>query len=82
MAAGFLSEPGTEYGPCKEACEHTDCALIRKFATTPCRICEEPIGYNRRFFDSKRDGTVHEACLITELAVRPGSVDSFVEVTR
>ena len=82
MAAGFLSKPGTEYGPCDPICGHTDCAQTRQMANTPCRICGEPIGYERRFFDSKRDGIVHEVCLVTELAAKPSFVDGFIEVTQ
>ncbi len=50
MAAGVLAPPGTEYGPCEQACEHTDCRATREEAATPCSICQEPIGYGQRFY--------------------------------
>lgn len=71
MAAGALSAPGTEYGPCETECRHTDCAASRREAAEVCDECHEPIGYERRFFienpwpagasvPSKR--YVHESC--------------------
>lgn len=51
MAAGILSSPGTKYGPCNEPCEHRDCNLTRQMAETKCAICNEPVGYEKRFYD-------------------------------
>lgn len=65
MAAGALSAPGTQYGPCVEPCEHTDCASTRELAEKVCSHCEEPIGYDRNFY---QDGTwtvlTHQICAI------------------
>lgn len=51
MAAGSLAEPGAEYGPCAEDCEHTDCEATRNQAKSECVTCFEEIGYGRLFFD-------------------------------
>lgn len=61
MAAGVLAKPGTEFGPCAEPCQHTDCAGTRRIATTVCRFCNKEIGYDRRFYND--EGYVHTACL-------------------
>lgn len=50
MAAGILAAPGTEYGPCEGECQHTDCAATRSTATAECIHCDEPIGYDTRFY--------------------------------
>lgn len=50
MAAGHLSPPGTEWGPCEQECQHRDCAQTRRMAGMACRICGETIGYDRQFF--------------------------------
>lgn len=50
MAAGRLPAPGTEYGPCADACAHRDCASTRKQAESACRFCDRPIGYEVRFY--------------------------------
>ena len=60
MAAGRLPKPGTEFGPCEE-CSHIDCAETRSMAQAVCHYCEEPIGYDRGFYQS--DGAlVHSSC--------------------
>lgn len=50
MAAGVLQEPGTDYGPCVDACQHRDCAETRKMAAAECAHCSEPIGYGVPFY--------------------------------
>lgn len=55
MAAGTLSPPGTEYGPCEGECQHRDCASTRRMASLPCRICGEEIGYETSFFVEETD---------------------------
>ncbi len=50
-AAPPLPKPGTEYGPCEEACEHSDCLAMLRTATELCLHCNEPIGYESRWFD-------------------------------
>lgn len=72
MAAGFLSKPGSDYGPCAtledgHECTHIDCVATRGIAGTKCRICAEPIGYDRRFYNDPHDGLVHEVCLSNEI---------------
>ncbi len=62
MAAGMLPEPGSEYGPCKKECQHTDCALTRKMAATVCTYCSKEIGYGRLFYDLGDDKLVHYLC--------------------
>jgi hypothetical protein len=57
MAASTLPEPGKvvrgeEIGPCKDVCEHTDCATTRRMAAADCAICGKPIGYETRFYNS------------------------------
>lgn len=70
MAAGYLSVPGSEWGPCTEACGHTDCAATRRMAATICHHCNEEIGYVLGFFDIGRDderrGVVlaHSRCVL------------------
>lgn len=51
MAAGKLPEPGSEYGPCTDPCEHLDCAETRRMAETVCELCGKPIGYGARLYD-------------------------------
>ncbi len=55
MAAGILAEPGSPNGPCQELCQHIDCAESRRMAAAPCDRCQEPIGYNRRFYSIKHE---------------------------
>ena len=62
MAAGALAQPGTEFGPCAEPCEHTDCASTRELAEKPCSICGEPIGYRRFYQDGTWTVLTHECC--------------------
>ena len=61
MAAGMLSAPGTQYGPCKEKCRHTDCAALRKTAESNCTICNKAIGYENAFY-AKEETYVHALC--------------------
>lgn len=75
MAASAIPVPGSEYGPCAEACEHIDCAANRTAAAGTCRICKEPIGFGNRVFDEwydqetptgRYDYYVHELCYLKE----------------
>lgn len=65
MAAGILSKPGTKYGPCANECGHVDCAHTRKMATSNCTICNQPIGYETRFYVGQVDKNTyyHALCL-------------------
>lgn len=67
MAATYLSEPGTEYGPCVDPCQHRDCAATRETAATICTYCNEPIGYGNRFYSDDAGGSVHAVCLETAI---------------
>lgn len=68
MAAGRLTAPGTKHGPCLHRCNHTDCKSTREMAAVECRICDEPIGYERSFFQEKAwTVLVHASCLYQEL---------------
>ena len=61
MAAEILSNPSTQFGPCADACQHSDCASTRIIADSVCRFCEKAIGLNRRFYND--NGYVHASCL-------------------
>jgi len=62
MAASVISRPGSEYGPCKEDCNHSDCAELRHMANLICNECNEPIGYEARFYQDEF-GQAHARCL-------------------
>lgn len=67
MAAGIMSEPGSQRGPCVD-CVHIDCAEIRADAQRICPACGAPIGYGRRFYVTGREGAayptlVHADCV-------------------
>lgn len=66
MAASSLAAPGTEYGPCDEACEHTDCAATRVMAERNCIACAEKIGFEKRFFREDSGDLVHMKCWTPE----------------
>jgi hypothetical protein len=65
MAAGILSKPGTQYGPCEAECQHVDCQGTREMAAAPCLICKKPIGYDTRFYvgQIKNKTYYHATCL-------------------
>lgn len=75
MAAGILPAIGSKYGPCKEPCDHTDCAFTRKCAEGACRLCHGTIGYEKHFFTRNKDYTnlVHESCVIKEEKIKNSS---------
>ena len=62
MASGYISKPGSEYGPCKDKCKHKDCAGLRKIAKSICSICNERIDYERHMY-KEGDRYVHAVCL-------------------
>jgi len=63
MAAEILPAPGTKLGPCKGQCKHRDCAQTREDATAPCRFCQQPVGYDKRFYRSRLSGELaHAMC--------------------
>lgn len=53
MAAGYLPDFGTTYGPCIE-CTHRDCIATSAMYVAPCAHCDEPIE-TRGFFDVRTD---------------------------
>ena len=61
MAHYQLAAPGSEYGPCIEACKHTDCAATRKQAEGPCLICGKPVGYDVWIYFTE-DGIEYYKC--------------------
>lgn len=73
MAAIEISAPGTEHGPCSRDCQHRDCALSRKQAGSPCRLCGKLIGYETAFYvDPEGAGKlVHALCLEIEVEKVP-----------
>lgn len=47
---GFIDKPGSKYGPCARPCRHIDCVQMREFAKRRCSICDQEIGYERRYY--------------------------------
>ena len=79
MAASTLPAPGTEYGPCGGPCAHTDCAHTRRMAAVVCPLCEEEIGYGRRFYNDGQPGgfdLVHALCAEDDLDRRASDTPS------
>jgi len=72
MAAGYLPEIGSENGPCKDECEHTDCVETKRMLLMVCRWCDLAIGY-RGFYNDTLEGEpalsrmVHAVCHEDEL---------------
>lgn len=70
MAAGQLSKPGSEHGPCVKPCGHIDCKQTREMARSECKYCRAEIGYSRRFFILEKhmgeDVLCHEGCAFDE----------------
>ena len=64
MGWSLLPKPGTKTGPCKDECEHIDCAKTRSMAESMCSICDEEIGYERAFYasDDEPDVLDHAVC--------------------
>jgi hypothetical protein len=62
MAPSALPKPGSKYGPCKTACQHTDCAATRAMADRNCTGCGDKIGYERPFYRDDADDLIHAVC--------------------
>ena len=62
MAALTIPPIESEFGPCPN-CEHRDCQQTREMAAARCPLCEESIGYGRRYYDDRDYGLVHASCL-------------------
>lgn len=58
----YVPSPYGPRGPCPRKCTHLRCALWHADAADVCGRCGQPIGYDQRFFDTKRDGKVHAMC--------------------
>ena len=82
MAASSIATPGSEYGPCVDRlCGHADCEANRQAAECICRICNQPIGYDTKYYDEWYDHEnarsedryaygVHFLCFHNEIAER------------
>ena len=53
MGWATICEPGTDLGPCEEACTHPDCAMTRLDAQTKCITCLKPIGYETPYYGNR-----------------------------
>jgi hypothetical protein len=58
-----IAGPGTEFGPCQDDCQHTDCAATREMATSKCTICGEPIDYETKFYQEEPGKYAHALCV-------------------
>lgn len=61
-----IEKPGSKYGPCVNECEHRDCEASRRLVVKVCRICNERIGYETRFYFEGNNHPVHGLCLDLE----------------
>ena len=63
MASSRITDQG-EFAPCAD-CTHIDCVQLRNTVQGTCRLCEEPIGYNRNYYldPEKPKAYVHAVCL-------------------
>lgn len=49
--SGFrLRPPGEQHGPCDPVCDHLHCRGVKILASRLCGICNQPLGYNTRFY--------------------------------
>lgn len=69
MAWSIIQKPGEKYGPCKDGCQHRDCAASRRDAAKRCHDCKKPIGYDTPYAYFK-DNIWHNLCL--DLAAEAG----------
>ena len=70
MAAGTISKPGSQYGPClDEDCGHTDCAASRAMAAVECTSCGKPIGYDDLFIQREHWTKLQHAVCTIEVLV-------------
>ncbi len=61
MASSRLPAPGTDLGPCHRGCSHRDCSVTRDMAAVEGFHCDEPIGYERNYYQTE-DGLAHASC--------------------
>jgi hypothetical protein len=58
-----IPAPGTEFGPCADACNHRACAVARDDAAKVCPICLKTIGYDTTCCTD--DGQLsHQECVL------------------
>ena len=69
MGWGMIAAPGTEVGPCKEECKHTDCAVTRVMAESLCIHCNKPIGYEKKFYQITKPKGVESSRLLEFLSL-------------
>lgn len=50
MAAGYFESPGSEFGPCRNRCQHVDCKDTKRMARSKCPHCGKRIGWTKRFY--------------------------------
>ena len=62
--AVVVSPPGTKYGPCKEPCNHVDCAASRGQASALCVYCGKPIGYASAWITEQNRSVAHWTCAL------------------
>lgn len=62
MGSIRVPKPGTQYGPCPGACEHTDCRASRMDSKMLCTICGKEIGYEVEFYNDGPGTQKHAAC--------------------
>lgn len=80
MASSPIAAPGSEYGPCvDENCGHEGCRCNREATACLCRLCGEPIGYDRHCYDEWYDQPngspryaffVHATCLEMDIEAK------------
>ena len=66
MAAGIMGNPGSEFGPCIDPCNHRDCEASRTQAASIWAYCGRPIGYGVRYYADEPGGWCHAVCLEVE----------------
>ena len=64
MSWGIAPQPGQESGPCKKACSHFWCGVMRQRVKRPCIACNQKIGYDRRYRVVGAFKLVHERCKV------------------
>ena len=70
MSASVIRSPGARHGPCLDLCIHQDCLELRAIAAAICPLCQQPIGYDNRFYRDQIHGLVHAICLEDYLQIQ------------
>lgn len=63
-----IPRPGSELGPCREACMHIECKRAKNMANSNCRLCGRQLGYESQFCSDPAtlgviQSQVHSQCL-------------------